>query len=492
MLNEGVGSVSVTYANLVGGRWLEPTADRWFEDKSPANVDDVIGRLPLMTADDVHAACRAAADAASGWRRLGRYGRGRILARAATVIRERADGLSRDITREMGKVLREARGEVERAADFFEYYAVFGRLPEGDLLPDERPGVRTWSVREPLGVVVAITPWNDPLVTPARKVAPALIAGNTVVLKPSPFAPLIALRLAQALTDAGLPPGVLNTVTGEDAEIGPALLSDPNVQAVSFTGSTNTGSLLRRELCDRPVRLQTEMGGKNAITVAEDADLELAATGIVSAAYGQAGERCTAASRIVVFEGVRDALLDALHQRIDALRVGLPDAPESDMGPVVSEVQLGKVLNAVEQAERDGARAMFGGKRLTEGLLAKGYFIAPGVVVDVPRSSSFWRDEIFGPVIGVRSVQSLDEALAEVNNSSYGLSASIFTTSLATAHAFAEGVETGCVTVNLPTTGWDVHVPFGGFKNSGSPFKEHGIQGLEFYTRIKSVAMKVS
>ena len=483
--------MSVTYANLVGGQWLGAAGDAWFEDKSPSNVEDVIGRIPRMSAGDVHAACNAAAQAFAEWRGLGRHRRGRILTRAAAILHERAEALARDISREMGKVLREARGEADRAADFFEYYGAFGRLPEGELLPDERPGVRTWSVREPLGVIVAISPWNDPLLTPARKVAPALVAGNTVVLKPSPFTPLVALRLAQALVDAGIPPGVFNTVTGDDEVVGPALLSDPHVQGVSFTGSTATGTRLKRELGDRPVRLQTEMGGKNAIVVADDADLELAAAGIVGAGYGQAGERCTAASRIIVFDSVGEALVEALKRRIQALRVGLPDRPESDMGPVANEHQLQKVLDAVDQAKRDGARTVVGGRRLDQGELSKGLFVEPGMVVDVPAESAFWQEEIFGPVIGVRSVRSVDEALSQVNASRYGLSASIYTWSLATAHAFADGVDTGCVTVNLPTTGWDVHVPFGGFKSSGSPFKEHGIQGLEFYTRVKSVAMKV-
>ena len=483
--------MSVTYGNLVGGRLVEGRNNRWFDDTNPGDPGDVIARLPLMTAEDVHVACQTAADAFPAWRALGRYHRGRILARAAVTLRQRAEGLSRDISREMGKLQREARGEVGRAADFFEYYGAFGRLPEGELLPDERPGVRTWSIREPLGVVVTIAPWNDPLLTPARKIAPALIAGNTVVLKPSPFTPLIGLRLAQALLDAGLPPGVLNTVTGADAEVGPALLSDPHVRAVSFTGSTATGGLLKRELANRAVRLQTEMGGKNAILVTSDADVELAASGIVGAAYGQAGERCTATSRVLVFDGVRRALLDALHRRLEAMRVGPADADDSDMGPMVSDRQLHKVLDAVTQAEQDGAQEIVGGKRITTGGLGKGYFVAPGMVVDVPKDSGFWKEEIFGPVFGVRSVASLEEGLAEINDSRYGLSASVFTSSLSTAHAFAEGVETGLVGVNLPTTGWDVHMPFGGFKDSGSPFKEHGIQGLEFYTRVKTVAMNV-
>jgi alpha-ketoglutaric semialdehyde dehydrogenase len=389
----------------------------------------------------------------------------------------------------MGKTLAEATAEVQASAAFLEYYGGLARSAAGELLADRRAQVMSFTRREPLGVVALITPWNDPLLTPARKMAPALLAGNAVVLKPAPQTPLAALQLSCALYDAGLPDGVLNVVSGRTPAVAPALLEHLGVAAYSFTGSTEVGLALGRALGGRNVRLQTEMGGKNAVLVLPDADLDAAADAVVAAGFGQAGQRCTATSRVVVHADVHDGLLARLVERAEGLRLGSGQAPGTDMGPLVSEQHCNDVLAAIDKARGQGARVATGGRRAEDPDLARGWFVLPTVLADVTPDMAIWSDEVFGPVLAVTSVDSFEAGVRAVNDSRYGLAAGIFTTDLATAHRFADAVDVGQVAVNLPTTGWDVHVPFGGFGDSGSAFKEHGLEGLRFYTRVKSVAL---
>lgn len=479
------------YKNLVAGEWVDARTGEVLNDINPADTSEVVAQFPSMGADDVHRAVDAAAAAFPAWKALTPVARGAILRRAAELIRERLEPVARDLTREMGKTLREARGEVTRASYFFDYYGAYGRLPVGDYLPDEREGVFTFTMREPLGVVVAIAPWNDPILTPARKMAPALIAGNTVVLKPATLTPLSAWHLIRALHDAGMPRGVVNLVTGPAKATGSALRDHPAVRAITFTGSTAVGLDLQAKVAGRNIRVQTEMGGKNALVVLKDADPRLAADLAAAAGFGQSGQRCTATSRVVVEGPIRDAFLEEFVKRTKQITVG-PGLEESTMmGPVVDSSQLETVLQAVATGRREGAAVLYGGERLSGSRYDRGYFVAPTILDRVSPQMRIAQDEIFGPVVAVMNAADVDEAIATVNNTRYGLSASVVTRSLAAAHAFARGVDTGCVAVNLPTVGWDVHVPFGGFKDSGSPYKEHGIEGLQFYTRVKSVAMRV-
>ncbi len=476
---------------LVGGEWRSSGQLGDLPDVNPADTSDTVAVFPAMSAEEMGEAVEAASEALPSWRALSPVARGAILLRAAEYIRERLEEIARDLVREMGKTLAEARGEVARAADFFQYYGGLGRLPIGDHLPDGRQGVFTYTVREPIGVVVAITPWNDPALTPARKLAPALISGNTVVLKPASLTPLSAWHLVRALYDAGIPRGVVNLVVGPASEAEKALLEHPAVAGITFTGSTQVGMEIARRAASRNIRVQTEMGGKNALVVAADADLDLAAGLVVTGGFGQTGQRCTATSRVIVEASVLEPFKERLLERTRKIRVGPGLDPETTMGPVVSEDQLRKVLEAVERGRAEGARVLWGGHRLTGDRYDRGYFVAPTVLDHVDPNAFVAQEEIFGPVVTLLTASDLDEAIALVNGTRYGLSAGICTRSLSTAHAFVRRVEVGCVSVNLPTVGWDVHIPFGGFKESGSPFKEHGLPGLQFYTRIKSVAMQV-
>ncbi len=479
------------YKNLVAGEWVEARTGETFDDVNPADTRDIVGCFPSMGQEDVTRALDVAAEAFASWKRLTPVARGAILRRTAELLRERAETIARDLTREMGKTLAEARGEVARASFFFDYYGAYGRLPIGDHLPDERDGVFTYTVREPLGVVVAIAPWNDPILTPARKLAPALIAGNTVVLKPATLTPLSSWHLLRALADAGAPRGVVNMVTGQASVVGDAVLGHPEVRAITFTGSTAVGLDLSARARARNIRVQTEMGGKNALVVLRDADPDLAARLAASGGFGQTGQRCTATSRVVVEAPVRGAFMDAFVAAARRIQVGPGLEEGTTMGPVVDARQLETVLGAVAQGREEGAQVRAGGERLRGDRYDRGYFVAPTILDNVSPAMRVAQEEIFGPVVSVLQAGDVDEAIEIVNRTRYGLSAAIVTRSLAAAHAFARGVDVGCVAVNLPTVGWDVHVPFGGFKDSGSPFKEHGAEGLQFYTRVKSVAMRV-
>lgn len=476
--------------NLVGGQWIGNPDREWLPDRSPADTEDVVTMVATMDAAEVNSAYSAARGAAVSWGTESPVVRGRVLFNVAAILRERADAIARLISSEMGKTLTEATGEVQRSADFFEYYAGFGRAPRGSLLPDGRPSVLTWTSEEPVGVVLLITPWNDPLLTPCRKLAPALISGNAVVLKPASDAPASSLALAAACHDARIPAGVLNTVTGPSSAIEAALLDNRDIDAVSFTGSTGVGLGLQRRLAGRNVRLETEMGGKNATVVMADADLDLAVATIMAAGFGQAGQRCTATSRVIAVGDVYDELVQLLRAALAKVRVGPPLDAATTMGPVSSERQLRVVEEAVSQAAAQGATMLSGGNRLRGTQFDRGWFVEPTLVGDVSSEMSIWSNEIFGPVVAVSRAADLAEAVTAVNDSEYGLAASIFTRDLSAAHAFAARVTAGQIGINLPTSGWDVHQPFGGFGLSGSAFKEQGIEGLRFFTRLKSVALR--
>ena len=475
---------------LVGGERRMPEQGRAVDVLDPSDTRRVVARVPAMSAAEVTELYEVAGRAAGGWRRTGPIGRGAVLARAADLLRERAGRITADLVAEMGKTLAEAAGEVAKAADFFDYYASWARRPYGQLLADARPGTETSTRTEPLGVITLITPWNDPLITPARKSAPALFAGNAVVLKPATDTPLVALHLAEVLHDAGLPDSVFGVALGQADEISDALLDDPRVAAVSFTGSTAVGRRLQRRLAGRNVRLQTEMGGKNASAVLADADLALTVPALAGAVFGQAGQRCTATSRVVVDRAVADEVVAGLVSAAAALRLGPGADPDTTMGPLVGARRQKEVLGHIRTALEQGATLAYGGHAPDAGEFEHGCYVEPTVLTDVRPETAIWREEVFGPVVAVLVVDGLDEAVEAVNDSVYGLAAAVYTTSLPAAHAFADRAEAGQVSVNLPTPGWDVHLPFGGFGDSGSPFKEQGSEALRFYTRVKTVAIR--
>lgn len=481
------------YRNLVAGEFKASDSGESITDINPADTREVVATFPSMTEGEVREAVEAAAEAFTGWQRLSPVARGAYLFKVANMLRDRSETVARDITREVGKTINEARAEVANTANFFEYYAGFGRQSQGDQLPDERAGVFTYTKREPLGVVGLIAPWNDPLLTTARKMGPALISGNTVVLKPAANTPLATWHLANILSEVELPPGVVNTVTGSASMIGDALLGHSEVRGISFTGSTKVGRELSRRAAEKGnFRIQTEMGGKNAILVLGDADFSKAAETIMAGAFAQGGQRCTATSRVVVTEDAHEPLMEALVNGAESIRVGNGLEESTGMGPLASEEQLDKALRAVEQGRQEGGSVATGGSRLMEGSYEHGYFFPPTILDGVSPEAQVAQEEIFGPVLSVITASNLEEGVEIVNNSSYGLSASIFTESLAAAHYFAQNAEAGNISVNLATAGWAVHLPFGGFKDSGSSFKEQGREGLQFYTRVRTVAMNVA
>ena len=477
------------YRNLVAGDWRVSDSGAWIDVFDPADERQLVGQVPAMSEADIADVYTGAQSGAETWGRTSAVARGRVLLRAAQLLRERSGEIARDLTSEMGKTLGEATAEVGKSADFLEYCGGLGRVSHGDVLSDERVGVHAWTVREPLGVVLAICPWNDPLLTPARKIGPALIAGNAVVLKPASHTPIVSLHLARVLDDAGLPAGTLSTVTGAGRDISGPLLAHPVLKAVSFTGSNAVGERLAAVLAPRGVKLQCELGGKNATVVLGDADLELAAATVSAAGFAQAGQRCTATSRVIVDRAVIDPFLELLRQRAGALHAGPGLDPKTTFGPVVARDSLDEVEGFVKRAVASGATIEAGGARLVDGDLKHGCFFAPTVLTDVTADQEIWQEEVFGPVIAVRAVEGIDAAISAVNDSRYGLAAAVFTRNLGDALNFANRVETGQVSVNLPTSGWDVHMPFGGFRASGSGTKEQGIEGFAWYTRTKTIAV---
>lgn len=474
-------------ANLIGGEWRPAVAGEWIEVTNPADTASVVARVPDMTSADIDALFVAAAQGLAHWKTVPGPDRASRLMKAASLLRERSEAIASDLVDEMGKTMSEARGEIERSADFFDYFSAFGRLPAGDILPDRRAHL-TFTRREPVGIVLAVTPWNDPLLTPARKLAPALIAGNAVILKSASETPLVALHLARALHDAGLPAGAIGTATGRGSVIGPLLLADRRLNAVTFTGSTETGRAVRAELLAHNVRIQNEMGGKNAAVVLADADLEKAVSTIAAAAFGQAGQRCTATSRVLVQRPIAEALIDRLVSNCARLSLGPGRDPASRVGPLVSRSQQQTVLDGIATARAQGARLRCGGGA-PEGVLASGCYVEPTIFDQVTSDMQIWNEELFGPVLAVQTIETLEEAILQANASAYGLSAAVFTRDLAAAHRFLADVDAGQIAVNLSTSGWDVHIPFGGFKDSGSPFKEQGLEAVDFYTRVKTVSI---
>ncbi|ROO84749.1 aldehyde dehydrogenase (NAD+) [Actinocorallia herbida] len=472
---------------LSGGRWVG--ADSWVDVYDPTDVREPVAAVPALSPEAVTAAYDAAEAAFGVWKRTSPFERAKVFTRAAALLRERAAEIAEAVSTENGKTRAEARGETEKAADFFEYYAGVAREGYGTLIHDVRPGTRTSFQSEPIGVVLAITPWNDPLLTPARKLAPALAAGNTAILKPATETPMSALHLARALHDAGLPAGVLNVVTGRTGLISDALLDDPRITAVTFTGSNQVGETLRVRLAARNVRFQGELGGKNASVVLADADLEAAATAVVAASFGQAGQRCTATSRVLVQREIQDAFAEALRVRVAALRLGSGRDADVNVGPLVSPGHRDGVLADIDRAVAQGAKIDVGGAAPEGEEYANGCYVAPTVLAGVTPEMDVWRHEVFGPVVVLRAFDTQDEAIEAVNDSDFGLAAAIFTRDLGAAHRFIEAVDCGQVAVNTTTSGWDVHHPFGGFRDSGSAFKEQGSEALRFYTRVKTVAI---
>ena len=477
--------------NYIDGKWVEATGGGTFEDTDPAN-GELIATVAKSTTADVDRAVEAARRAFEAWRLLPAPKRGEILYRAGEIMLRRKDDLAREMTREMGKVLAEARGDVQEGIDMTYYIAGEGRRQFGDVVPAELPNKWAMSMRHPHGVVAAITPWNFPLAIPTWKIMPALVLGNTVIFKPASYTPLLAVRLVEILEEAGLPQGVLNLVLGSGGDLGDHLVTHPGVDLISFTGSSDTGSHISELAGKLLKRVSCELGGKNAIVVMDDAQVDLALDGIVWSAFGTTGQRCTAASRVIADRGIADELTEKLVARAKKLRLGHGLEETTDVGPVVSRSQLERVHSYMAVAEKEGATIAVGGKIPTAGALAKGSFHEPTVLTDVKPNMRVAQEEIFGPVTAVIQSSNIDDAIRILNSTKYGLSCSIYTQNVNNAFRFMRDAETGIVYVNAGTIGAEIQLPFGGMKATGNGHREAGRAALDVYSEWKSIYVDYS
>jgi aldehyde dehydrogenase (NAD+) len=481
-----------TYGNLIEGVWRPASTGQTFDSVNPARRSEVIGHFARGGAPDIDLAVRAAQAAQPGWARTPVPARAEILARASRLLEERKEELARLMTREMGKVLTEARGDVQEGIDMAQYMAGQGRNPIGEVVPSELRQKRAFAERVPIGVVGCITPWNFPMAIPCWKLMPALLAGNAVVFKPAEDTPLVAIRLAEILIEAGLPKGVLGLVTGLGEEAGGALVEHPGVRAISFTGSVAVGQQIAATCGRLSKRVSLELGGKNAMLVSSDADLELALEGAIWGAFGTTGQRCTATSRFIVQQGVLDSFTEQLVERVGKLRLGDGLDPQTDVGPVINESQLRRIHDYTGVGEREAARLVIGGRIATEGALADGNFYQPTVFSGVRPEMRIAQEEIFGPTAVIIPAADLPEAIRIANGTHYGLSVAIYTKDIDKALQAVDELEAGIVYVNAPTIGAEIQLPFGGVKWTGNGHRAAGTTSLDEFTEWKTVYIDYS
>ena len=479
-----------TFHHYIAGEWCDSTGSATFESRNPAN-GAVIGRFQQGTKADVAMAVSAAWAARPMWQRTPAPKRGEILYRFAQLMADHKERLARAMTREMGKVIAEARGDVQEGIDIAFLMAGEGRRMHGDTVPSELPDKWAMSIRQPIGMAGIITPWNFPMAIPCWKMMPALVTGNVVIFKPSSDTPHCATLLVELLAEAGIPPGVVNLVTGTGGEVGDAIVENPDIAVISFTGSSVTGKSIAVRAGQRLKRLSLELGGKNGVVVLADADLDLATDGILWSAFGTTGQRCTAASRVIVERAVVDELLQRLEQRAKRLRLGDGLDPSTDVGPLVNAPAVDKVASYIDVGRAEG-ELVLGGNRATDGALGNGHFFEPTIFAGVGPMDRIGQEEIFGPVLSIIPVADYTEAMTALNQTRYGLSSSIFTRDVNTAFRAMRDFETGIVYVNAGTTGAEVHLPFGGWKETGNGHREAGQVALDTYTEWKSIYVDFS
>ncbi|MBC8326522.1 MAG: aldehyde dehydrogenase family protein [Verrucomicrobia subdivision 3 bacterium] len=481
------------YKNFINGEWVSAVSGDTHTNLNPADTREVVTEYALGGRAEAQAAIDAAQTAFPAWRATTAPARGKILSAVANIIAGRKDELAEILCREEGKTKVEAGMEVGRTVDIFRFMAGLSYTIGGSVVPHDLPNNMLFTKREPLGVVALITPWNFPIALPAWKLAPALVSGNTVVLKPATQAPAMALELARAFDEAGLPAGVLNVVVGSGKEVGDELANHEAVQALSFTGSHDVGHGIYQQLAPRMTRAQMEMGGKNPTIVLADADLDFAAKIVGLASFGQTGQVCTATSRVIVSEEVADEFTEKLIAEAQSRNVGNGMNDGVTMGPAVSAGELDGNLDYIKIANDEGAECVWGGERLGEGDLEHGHFMSPAVIANVKNSMRIAQEEVFGPVVGVVKAGDFDEAIALANDIEYGLSASIITRDITKAMRYTDQIEAGVVKINQISTGLALQAPFGGVKHSSTNnFKEQGQTAIDFYTRVKSVYLDYS
>jgi alpha-ketoglutaric semialdehyde dehydrogenase len=473
-------------ANLIGGEWTKASSGKTFDDLNPADTRDIVGRFQASSAADAEAAVAAAAAAFDGWRRTPISRRAKVLQGAADHLEANAARFAEELTREEGKSIALAKDEVLRSAQTLRFYAIEGQSFAGETFPQDDADMLVYTAREPLGVVTAITPWNFPISIPARKIAPALITGNTVVFKPSSDAPLAGYRLVEALVKGGIAKGAINFITGAAGEVGAAITQPPTVRAITFTGSSAAGEHIHRS-APMTTRTQMELGGKNPLIVMEDADLDRAVDLAIRGGLSLSGQACTGTSRLLVHRAVKAPFTDRLLARMRALQIGSGMDPKNEIGPLATRKQMETVLRYVDIGKRE-ATHLQGGERLTGNGYEHGYYVTPALFTDVRPAMRIAREEIFGPVLAILEVESCEDAIAKANDSEYGLSAAMATKNARHMHRFAQEIQAGTVKINRTTTGNLVNAPFGGLKRSSTAtFRESGRVGLEFFTQVKTV-----
>jgi len=485
-----VKTMTTTYKNFIDGEWVASSSGKTFPNINPANTEDVLGYFQQSSAEDARRAIEVAVRAQEKWAKVPAPKRGAILYKAAQMVAERVQELGEILTREEGKTIGEGKAEVLRASQILSFFGGEGDRFLGDAVPSPRENVFVFTMRQPLGVVSLITPWNFPIAIPTWKIAPALVSGNAVVFKPASLAPLTSLKLVEILHEAGVPKGVLNYITGPGSTVGNVLITNRTVKGVSFTGSCEVGKGIYQCTQQNMIRTQLEMGGKNPTIVLSDANLEEAVNVTINGAFFSTGQRCTATSRVIVEEPILDRFTRLLLEKTKALKVGNGLDPSVQMGPLVDENQLKTVLNYIDLGKKEGATLLLGGNRLTGKEYDKGYFVEPTIFKDVKPDMRIAQEEIFGPVLAIIPTKNFDEAIEIANNIKFGLSATLCTNDLSKTFQYANRIEAGVVNVNLPSAGVDYHVPFGGMKDSSSGFREQGRVAIDFYTELKTVYVK--
>ncbi|PPA68479.1 alpha-ketoglutaric semialdehyde dehydrogenase GucD [Jeotgalibacillus proteolyticus] len=481
--------MTIEAKNYIDGQWVT-SENEIIKSYNPANFDEAIGEMQSSTEKDIDLAVEAAKRVSKQWKRTGYVERGNFLYKVADEIEKNLNEIAETLTKEMGKTLTEAIGETKRGIAILRYYASEGMRKQGDVIPATDQEALMYTKREPIGVVGIITPWNFPVAIPIWKIAPALIYGNTVVFKPATESAITAFKVVECFVKAGLPKGVLNFITGAGRTVGNALISNENIDGISFTGSDSTGKLVAEAATRNSVKFQLEMGGKNPVIVMDDANLEDAVNGIMSGAFKSTGQKCTATSRVIVEEGIYEKLKDRLVNESKNIKVGNGLEESTWMGPCVSESQMNTVLDYISIGQNEGAKLLVGGERLTEGELKKGYYVSPAVFENVHSEMRIANEEIFGPVIALIKVKNITEAIEAANSTRYGLSASLYTSNIAKALEYIEDIESGMVRVNAESAGVELQAPFGGTKFSSAGSKEQGEAAKEFYTTSKTVLIR--
>ena len=480
------------FQNLINGNWSDAKSGRTFENRNPANWDELIGVFPKSGKEDVDEAVKAARSAFEKWRLVPAPKRGDILRKIGDIMVARKEELAREMTREMGKVIAETRGDVQEGIDTAYYASSEGRRLFGHTVPSELPNKFAMAIRVPIGVAGIITPWNFPMAIPTWKIFPAVLSGNTVVFKPATDTPKTAATLVEIMMDAGIPEGVVNIVHGSGGEVGNAITSHPDIDLISFTGSTAVGKQIQKDSSETLKRVSLELGGKNAQIVMNDADLDLALDGVLWGAFGTTGQRCTATSRLILHEKIYDQFMSTLVERTNKLRLGNGLLPTTDVGPCVNEKQRESVHKYVEIGLKEGAKLAAGGSPASGEELNKGWFYEPTIFTDVTPDMRIAKEEIFGPVLSVLRANSLNESISILNNTVYGLSSSIYTRNVNEAFIAVRDIKAGITYVNVPTIGAEAHLPFGGVKQTGNGHREGGWTVYDFFTEWKAVYVDYS